>query len=382
MSTGYQILGVQNWPISGTKTKHLAAEQEQDVIFLTDRSRLNGAPLRIEIGARADIGRVRKNNEDSLQVEPALNLCVLSDGMGGEAHGEVASQLAVNTVIDHCRAAAKSQDAPFVGERRSDLSEKTNQLACSIRMANRAVFDMACSNPEQKGMGATVVAVWIDAQRLSLAHVGDSRAYLLRQGVLDQLTADHSLVAEKVRIGIMTPQEANESELQSVLTRAVGAAESVEVDADEQALVDGDMLLLCSDGLTRMVNDSVIASTLTSSASAQAAADRLIELANEGGGVDNVSAIVIRAKADPPRLLDRLRIWKQKQTRPRVNEGGMLRPPRFAVPCRGTFIKGGGALRARFCDLPSTKQRQHTSPAAWAGRSTAPERQPLPTVLQ
>ena len=231
--------------------------------------------------------------------------------MGGEAHGEVASQLAVTTVIDYCRLAAKSHDVPFAGERRSDLSERTNQLASSIRMANRAVFDMAGSNPEQKGMGATVVAVWIDAERLSLAHVGDSRAYLLRQGVLDQLTADHSLVAEKVRIGIMTPQEANESELQSVLTRAVGATESVEVDADEQALLDGDMLLLCSDGLTRMANDSVIARTLTASASAQAAADHLIELANEGGGVDNVSAIVVRTKADPIGFLDRLRIWKR-----------------------------------------------------------------------
>lgn len=267
--------------------------------------------MRIEIGARTDIGRVRKNNEDCLQVEPSLNLCVLSDGMGGEAHGEVASLLAVNTVIDHCRLAAKGHDAPFLGERRSDLSDKTNQLACAIRLANRAVFDMAGANPEQKGMGATVVAVWIDTQRLSLAHVGDSRAYLLRQGVLDQLTADHSLVAEKVRIGIMTPQEANESELQSVLTRAVGATESVEVDADEQALIDGDMLLLCSDGLTRMVNDSVISATLASSASAQAAADRLIELANEGGGVDNVSAIVVRTKAAPPRFLDRLRVWNR-----------------------------------------------------------------------
>ncbi len=257
------------------------------------------------------MGRVRKNNEDCLQIEPALNLCVLSDGMGGEAHGEVASQLAVNTVIEHCRLSAKGQDAPFLGERRSDLSERTNQLACSIRLANRAVFDMAGSNPEQRGMGATVVAAWIDSQRLSLAHVGDSRAYLLRQGVLDQLTADHSLVAEKVRIGIMTPEEANESELQSVLTRAVGATETVDVDADEQALIEGDVLLLCSDGLTRMVNDSVITGTLASAVSAQAAADRLIELANEGGGVDNVSAIVVRTQADQRRLLDRLRIWKR-----------------------------------------------------------------------
>ena len=116
-------------------------------------------------------------------------------------------------------------------------------------------------------MGATIVAAWVDGQRLSIAHVGDSRAYLLREGSMDQLTADHSLVAEKVRVGILTPQEADASELQSVLTRAVGTKSTVEVDTDEQALLVGDCVLLCSDGLTRMVTDPEIASTLLTSTS-------------------------------------------------------------------------------------------------------------------
>jgi protein phosphatase len=160
-------------------------------------------------------------------------------------------------------------------------------------------------------MGATLVAAWIEAQRLSVAHVGDSRAYLLRAGSLEQLTADHSLVAEKVRVGILTPQEADASEMQSVLTRAVGTGSSVEVDTDEQALVVGDSVLLCSDGLTRMVTDPEIASTLLTSTSAQESADRLVDLANDNGGADNVSVIVLRIDDKSESVFERLKIWKR-----------------------------------------------------------------------
>jgi protein phosphatase len=231
--------------------------------------------------------------------------------MGGEAHGEVASKLAVQTVVTHCQQAENSRATPIFGESQSDVSERTNRLASAIHLANRKVFETAAGNPEQMGMGATIVAVWIDGQKLSIAHVGDSRAYLLRAGSLDQLTADHSLVAEKVRIGVLTPQEADASELQSVLTRAVGTRETVEVDADEQMLLVGDSLLLCSDGLTRMVTDPEIASTLLTSTSAQEAADRLVELANDYGGADNVSVIVLRVIHKNDGVLERLKIWKR-----------------------------------------------------------------------
>jgi serine/threonine protein phosphatase PrpC len=267
--------------------------------------------LRIEIAAHTDLGRVRKNNEDFCRVERALNLCVLSDGMGGEAHGEVASSQTVQTIVTHCQQAENNRATPTFGEPQPDVSERTNRLASAIHLANRKIFEMASANPEQMGMGATVVAAWIDGQRLSLAHVGDSRAYLLRAGSLAQLTADHSLVAEKVRIGIMTPQEADSSEYQSVLTRAVGTNATVEVDTDEQMLLAGDALLLCTDGLTRMVTDPEIASTLLTTASAQAAADRLVELANENGGVDNVSVIIVRVLQTSKSVLDRLKIWKR-----------------------------------------------------------------------
>jgi protein phosphatase len=267
--------------------------------------------LHIDAGARTDLGRVRKNNEDCYSIDSSLQLYVLSDGMGGEAHGEVASKLAVQTVLTHCRQAENSRATPVFGESSPEVSERTNRLASAIHLANRKVFETAATNPEQKGMGATIVAVWIDAQRLSLAHVGDSRAYLLRAGSMDQLTADHSLVAEKVRVGILTPQEADASEMQSVLTRAVGTGGSVDVDTDEQALLVGDFVLLCSDGLTRMITDPEIASTLLTSSSAQESADRLVDLANENGGLDNVSVVVLRVVEKSESVFERLKIWKK-----------------------------------------------------------------------
>jgi PPM family protein phosphatase len=267
--------------------------------------------LHIQSGARTDLGRVRKNNEDCLSIDPALQLFVLSDGMGGEAHGEVASNLAVQTVLTHCRQAENSRATPIFGEPSPDISERTNRLASAIHLANRKVFETASANPEQQGMGATIVAAWVEGQRLSVAHVGDSRAYLLRSGSLEQLTADHSLVAEKVRVGILTPQEADASEMQSVLTRAVGTTPAVEVDTDEQALLVDDCVLLCSDGLTRMVTDPEIASTLLTSTSAQEAADHLVDLANEYGGVDNISVIVLRVMEKSDSVFKRLKIWER-----------------------------------------------------------------------
>src|SRR6202049_1727240 len=267
--------------------------------------------LYIEAGARTDLGRVRKNNEDCYSIDSSLQLYVLSDGMGGEAHAEGASPLAVQTILTHCRQAENSRATPIFGESSPDVSERTNRLASAIHLANRKGFETAASNPEQQGMGATIVAAWIEAERLSIAHVGDSRVYLLRGGSMDQLTADHSLVAEKVRVGILTQREADSSEMQSVLTRAVGTNNSVEVDTDEQVLLAGDFLLLCSDGLTRMLTDPEIASTLLTSASAQESADRLVDLANENGGVDNVSVIVLRLDEKSASVFERLKIWKR-----------------------------------------------------------------------
>jgi protein phosphatase len=250
--------------------------------------------VRIDAFAQTDIGRARKNNEDACGIDPQLNLYVLSDGMGGSACGEIASQLAVETVLAHCRKGDKDTETTWLGQRRSDLSERSNRLASAVRLANRAIFRSAAQNPGQCGMGATIVAGWLDGARLSLAHVGDSRAYLFRNGSLEQLTADHSLVAEHVRRGVITAQEAEGSHLQNVLIRALGTSEHVQVDSHEHLLLEGDVVLLCSDGLTHMVKDADIAAALESLTPAQAAAERLVELANKNGGRDNVTVIVVR----------------------------------------------------------------------------------------
>jgi protein phosphatase len=198
---------------------------------------------------------------------------------------------------------------PLIGDAVEGLGVKTNRLASAIRMANQMIYESAQKHPAQRGMGATVVAVWIDGPRMSLAHVGDSRAYRLRGGALEQLTHDHSLVAEQVRRGILTQQQADVSEMQSVLIRALGIDATVQVDADEHTLIEGDTLLLCSDGLSRMVTDEGIASALLTSLNSQEAVDRMIEAANDAGGEDNVTAVAIRVVSESNGLWSRLWRW-------------------------------------------------------------------------
>ncbi len=255
---------------------------------------LEGEVVEIVSGGVSDVGRVRTNNEDSFRILSSLNLFVLSDGMGGEAHGEVASALAVETIVNYCSEAKDDSGATLMGSAEDHWSENTKRLQSAVREANFNIYESARKNPAQRGMGATVTAVWVNAGRLSVAHVGDSRAYLLRTGNLQQLTSDHSLVAEQVRRGIITPQQAEESEMQSVLLRALGANEDVDVDVDEVGIYSGDVLLVCSDGLTRMVTEPEIAGALQAEVDPRTAAQKLVDLANENGGLDNVTVIVVR----------------------------------------------------------------------------------------
>jgi PPM family protein phosphatase len=265
--------------------------------------------MAIDFGSCSDAGRVRENNEDSFCLAPELNLFVLSDGMGGQASGEVASRLASETVVAYCREAQVNPSSTNTGVLIPGVSDTSNRLASAIRLANRVVHQAAENSTEQRGMGATVVAIWLADQRMSLAHVGDSRAYRLRAGALEQLTQDHSFVAEQVRRGSMTEQEAASSKLQNVLLRALGVDPDVQVEVDEQLLVEGDILLLCSDGLTRELSDAQIAGVLIDAAEAQEAADRLVELANQAGGEDNITAIVVRHAAKPAGKLGRMGRW-------------------------------------------------------------------------
>lgn len=263
------------------------------------------AAVRVVCGGSSDVGRVRANNEDAYRIVDALGLYVVSDGMGGEAHGEIASAIAVETVTEHCAQLAREESAQAGkaggnGKKAAngENNERGAMLESAVRLANKKIFWSAEKNAAQKGMGATLTAAWIAGRKLVLAHVGDSRVYLLRSGEMHQLTSDHSLVAEQVRCGIITQAEAEKSDMQSVLLRALGAKLEVEVETGEQMLAAGDVLLLCSDGLTRMVSDVEIAGALQAEGDPQKAAANLVALANENGGADNVTAIVVRLEAE------------------------------------------------------------------------------------
>jgi PPM family protein phosphatase len=269
-------------------------------------------------GGVTDVGRVRANNEDCYRIVPGMNLFVLSDGMGGEAHGEIASALAVETVVKHCLEAKDNPVAPFFGKSQAGLGDNARRLTSAVHLANRRVFESAEAHPEQKGMGATLTVAWIDGSKLSIAHIGDSRAYLLRNGGLQQLTSDHSLVAEQVRRGILTMAEAEQSDMQSVLLRALGSHPEIEVDAEEHEVFPRDVLLLCSDGLTRMVTEPEIAGTLQAEPDPTKSAEKLVELANERGGADNITVVVVRAEAGSRGWFS----WWRRKARKHTNGNG------------------------------------------------------------
>ena len=254
--------------------------------------------MRITSAGVTDMGRVRTNNEDCYKIVEPLDLFVLSDGMGGEAHGEIASAMAVETVVNHCLDIESNPAARVIGRVDPNWSDRTRRLSTAVHLANKNIFKSAEEDPDRHGMGATLTAAWIDGAKLSIAHVGDSRAYLLRSGSLLQLTRDHSLVAEQVRRGILTAAEADESEMQSVLLRALGAQAEVEVDAEEHTLFPRDILLLCSDGLTRVVTEPEIAGTLQAETDPTRASEKLVALANERGGPDNISVVAVRLEKD------------------------------------------------------------------------------------
>jgi PPM family protein phosphatase len=233
--------------------------------------------MRLSVGARTDVGRVREGNEDSYMAEEPL--FAVADGMGGHQGGEVASKLALDTLRNATDGEA---------------------LARAVQDANRAVFEQAGRDPGLAGMGTTLTAFLADGDTLRLAHVGDSRAYLLRDGDLQRITTDHTVVEGLVEKGELTPQEASIHPQRSILTRAIGVEGEVKVDQASIDLLPGDRLLLCSDGLTGMIDEAETKRILEEHADPQAAADALVEAANEAGGQDNITAVVIDvADAEP-----------------------------------------------------------------------------------
>jgi PPM family protein phosphatase len=236
----------------------------------------------VEQAGRTDVGRQRTANEDSLVVRPPL--FAVADGMGGAKAGEVASALAVEAV-----ESARESEEPAEA-----------QLADIVRAANRRIYELAVADESRRGMGTTLTLAKVHGDEVSLAHVGDSRAYRVRDGELTQLTRDHSLVAELERSGQITAEAAEHHPQRSIITRALGPEPDVEVDTYTLAGREGDLFLICSDGLTSMISDDEVASILRSAPSLEEAADALVRAANQSGGKDNITVILFRLGEGEP----------------------------------------------------------------------------------
>ncbi|MDR2035225.1 MAG: Stp1/IreP family PP2C-type Ser/Thr phosphatase [Coriobacteriales bacterium] len=268
------------------------------------------------VGSRSDVGCVRKQNEDALIVQSPLY--AVADGMGGHAAGEIASELAVNILAENALAI---RDA--------------NALIDIIRLINRSIITAASDGPGRPGMGTTLTAALLDGTRLLIAQVGDSRAYLLHEGKLQQLTRDHSYVSELLAGGHISASEARAHPKRSVITRALGSDPKTEADIYELVASVGDRLLICTDGLFGMVREDAITAILESRDDPQDACDDLITAARAGGGLDNISAIVVDINHDKSEFLTLTDLNQEaeeqsaRRQRARTQNGRRSRLPRL-----------------------------------------------------
>jgi protein phosphatase len=244
----------------------------------------------------SDVGRLRDNNEDAVHVAPGHGFVVLADGMGGYNAGEVDSRMAVDSISagltcwleDATARLANPRGAPFTA------AAALQALEISVHQANRAIFEDACAQPDHAGMATTLVMALIYQQQLLVGHIGDSRAYRWRDGALELLTRDHSILQEQVDAGLITPEQAIAWRHRNLLTRGLGVEVTVTLDTQAMQLCANDIYLLCSDGLTDMISDAEIAAVLGSDLPLPDMAQVLVDQANASGGRDNVTVALLR----------------------------------------------------------------------------------------
>ncbi len=258
----------------------------------------NGQHPVLRACGRTDVGLKRQANEDSIKLDENLRLFAIADGMGGHAAGEIASRTAIETLHEFVAHAAINRDFtwPFGIDSKFSLGE--NVLLTGIHLANRRVCRLAGENETYSGMGTTVAAIYAPERVIHIGHVGDSRVYRLRGNELQLLTDDHSWVNEQLKRNIITEDEARNHRWRNVITRALGNRQDVEVDLKSVDMQCGDLFLICSDGLTGMVDDQTLHQVLSThpQEDLQALCGRLVELANEAGGQDNISVILVRVE--------------------------------------------------------------------------------------
>jgi protein phosphatase len=266
----------------------------------------------IEMATATHAGMVRAHNEDSIGTDASVGLAVLADGMGGYNAGEVASGIAVALISKEMRDTV-AQVLPSDRDRASGELMATRMLRNVVARANTSIFQAASSQPQYAGMGTTLVVALLSDNKITVAHVGDSRMYRLRDAQLSQLTRDHSLLQEQIDSGMITKEMARRSQNKNLVTRAVGIEPEVEADINTFEAKEGDMYLLCSDGLNDMVEDEDILLTLSSlQTNMPLATNQLVQMANDNGGRDNVSVILIRVKKPFPAArgwMSRLKTW-------------------------------------------------------------------------
>ena len=250
--------------------------------------------MKVVSAGLTDVGRKRNHNEDSFLIDDELQLYVVADGMGGHAGGGTASRIAVETIDKELRRARESRDNPFVTSPNLQDSLLPDALRTAVERACLAIFTTAQEDPRLSGMGTTVISLVVRDNQVFFAHVGDSRAYLIRGPLIQQVSEDHSLVNEQIKAGMITPEEAKHSRYKNIITRSVGFEEEVQVDVMGVVAEPGDVFLLCSDGLANMVEDRELHEVVQSTSSLADVPKRLIDLANERGGDDNITAIVVQ----------------------------------------------------------------------------------------
>jgi len=243
--------------------------------------------------ALSDVGRRREVNEDFFILNRQYQLFLLADGMGGHTAGEVASELAANTVERFVLLAGETDELTWPFGYSVRLPYEHNVLKTAFQLANTRVTEAAQESPEYAGMGSTLVALWIRGDLAFFSHLGDSRLYLARNGGLEQLTADHSLIQEQISKGMITPEEARHNPFRHVVTQAIGQRERIDAQVQEIGTTPGDRFLLCSDGLTDKVPDEQICKMLLGSESPEAACRTLVDSANAAGGDDNVTVVCV-----------------------------------------------------------------------------------------
>jgi protein phosphatase len=248
--------------------------------------------LAVEVAGKTDVGCVRTNNEDNFGFDSRHGIFVVCDGMGGQAAGEVASKMGVDILLEYFRN--HPQDATKHSMNGQNGSSGAQSLANAIQLANKTIFQAGQQNNGRNGMGSTIIAALVRGNSLAIANVGDSRIYLVRQGTIQQLTQDHSLVMEQVRRGYITLQQAQQSEMQNIILRALGSEEVVEADIEDLVALAGDVLVMASDGLTRYVPDEDILKIVQTQFNLQQACGELVKRAKEYGGDDNITCLLVK----------------------------------------------------------------------------------------